>query len=167
MGRQLRFLHTAYDIPPLLKHLEKLYGRFPSGGTLYEPSQMLHRIISEMNTWHCCQYSIVFAPDASFKRYGINASISEGSALEFSNCGKWTDATVVYYEVGRIYLMPTRTGTFDHDVLNLFNKLCRYFKKNYEYHKGNRLYISHTFMKLYEDGAILASQCGNPMKLVD
>ena len=161
MGKQIYFVHTEVDILPLLTQIEGFCGKIIINGVFYSPQEMLGQVISAM-TNSSTRYSIVFVPDNSPAKWDAYACVGEGTAIQFSNCWKWSNESHTYYDHGRIYLAPTKQGIYDRDLLALYKKLHSYFKKNYCLHKKPDLYVSHSFKDQYLMGNLDVSQLGHP-----
>lgn len=164
MGKQLYFVHMEEDISEFLCAISEFNGIIIVNGKILEQSVVLPTVLSEMNNHRHVQYLIISSKNIALSKHP-NVSIVDGTAIEFSNSHRWIKDSKVYYDGGRIYLRPNSEGAYDKDLLLLFEKLQRYIKKKYSYHKNAGIYLSPIFMDAYNHRNAYYSQLGKPFDL--
>lgn len=162
MGKQLYFFHTEEDTMQLMSYIEKNHGKIIINSILYDPSKIIGFVVEEMAK--CCyQHAIVYVPDSSLVKQSKFACIVEGTAIEFSNCRRWSSNSHAYIDMGRIYMHPARDGTYDEHTLTLYMKIYRYIKKRYTFNKELGAYLSNSVQAQYVSQAVFLSQMGHPL----
>lgn len=164
MGKQLYFVHMEEDISEFLCKISEFNGKILIKGRLFEPLAVLSTVLSEMND-HLPAYSLVISFENIAQSKYHNACIEDGTAIEFLNSRRWTKDSQTYYDKGRIYLSTNDEGAYDKNLLALFEKLRRYIKKRYSYHKDADIYLSPIFRDAYNLHSAYFSQLGNPFDL--
>ena len=161
MAKQLYFIHTEADIAPLVQYIGQLQGRFLVNSVFHSPLEMQQQVICAMAE-RPGHYEIVYVSSDSAAKWDAYACAGDGTAIQFVNCRKWSDDTHTYWDIGRIYLAPTKHGSFDPNTLALYKKLHGYFKKHYCFCKKAGVYLSPSFKEQYLLGKLEASQLGQP-----
>ena len=149
MSKQTHFVHIEEDIHSFLSFLEQEGGWIIWGGRVYKPFDLERQMMEKMGTDRR-QYQITTRE---------TLAAGWGQAIELSNCYRGNPLSRTY-EIGRIYLTKTENGTYDEELLALFQKLHSYIRKTYSYSRNAQIYYSDAFKMKYDVKYYFATRAG-------
>ena len=142
MGKQIEFLQSEEDLQFFLAYLETSGGLVHIGTHVVTPSVACNDIMRKIRTEYCKLF-IVQSNTPHADSHALNR------AIEYRTCSKG-NANSRTYNVGRLYIAPNNAGVYDSQLLDLFEKLRRFIKKNYVYSKKTRIYFGSDFKEKYD-----------------
>lgn len=157
MSRQISFFHSEHDSIPFVQEIEKNNGMILIGDSAVPPTFVESIILSKMCT-HSCKFSIIPAKLVT----AYNNTIPDSAILEFNNCCKGNSLSRTY-EIGRIYLAPTRDGNYVPETAELYESLRKYIKTVYRFEKKAGAYFAPDFWEKYSAHYFHATCAGKPI----
>lgn len=159
MSRQISFFHSEHDAIRFMQEIGKNNGMILVGSLAVPAISIENIMLSKMNT-HSCKFSIISSKHSTVCRKNIINSMM----LEFSNCCKGNGLSRTY-EVGRIYLAPTRDGNYVPEAAELYESLRKYIKENYRFEKKAGAYFAPEFWEKYDAHYYYATRAGKPVSI--
>lgn len=159
MSRQIYFFHSEHDSIRFLQEIGKNNGMILIGNSAVPPICIKNTMLDKMCT-HSCQFSVI--PSELGSEY---CRIHDDSlTFEWSNCCKGNRLSRTY-EVGRMYLAPTRDGNYIPETMALYESLRKYIKVAYHFEKKARIYFSLEFWEKYCAHYYHGTNAGIPVRI--